>query len=224
MFQKTFIWVVRIVFLFSLAISFYAASQMISAKAEIDRSLQTYNNSTTVEKENPVTDMQIDKDSFPSDRRLNAEVSQTSLPLYTEYPERGEVFGKIDIPSLEQSFPIIHGTDKAELTKGVGHYIGSVFPGEQDNTVLAGHRDTVFRKLGDVQIGDHVYIETTAGKFTYKITHQKIVDKNDRTVIVPYEDATLTLVTCYPFNFIGSAPQRYILTGELTSSTTPFPF
>nr|WP_257985610.1 class D sortase [Bacillus sp. V5-8f] len=135
--------------------------------------------------------------------------------LYPVRPKTGERMGELHIPKLEKSLPIYHGTDEDELEKGVGHYAKSVLPGERDNSVLSGHRDTVFRRLGEVGKGDLLVAETKAGTFTYKVRKVRIVDSDDRTVIVPKPKATLTVTTCYPFNFIGSAPQRYVLVADL---------
>ncbi|MEK4669290.1 class D sortase [Niallia sp. FSL R7-0271] len=136
-------------------------------------------------------------------------------PLYAEMPTVGDYMGDLLIPKLEATLPIIHGTDEDELEKGVGHFAGSVMPGEEDNTVLSGHRDTVFRRLGEVGKGDLLTVKTAAGEFTYKVKRVRIVDKDDRTVIVPKPKATLTVTTCYPFNYIGDAPKRYILVADL---------
>jgi sortase A len=138
-------------------------------------------------------------------------------PLYHKRPEQGEHIGTLFIPKLKAELPILHGTDEDELEKGVGHFAGSVLPGEKDNSVLSGHRDTVFRKLGDVGKGDLLIVKTRAGEFTYKVKNVRIVDKDDRTVIVPKPRATLTVSTCYPFHFIGPAPKRYILAANLVS-------
>ena len=105
-----------------------------------------------------------------------------------------------------------------DLKKGIGHFIQSVLPGEEDNCVLSGHRDTVFTKLGKLKIGDQLIVQTSAGTFTYEIKLIRIVDKDDKTVIVPTDHAVLTLTTCYPFLFIGSAPNRYILSADLIIS------
>lgn len=135
--------------------------------------------------------------------------------LYHERPKKGQVLGTITFPTLHKSYPIVEGTDDASLKSGVGHYVGSVLPGETDNSVLAGHRDTVFTGLGKLKTGDVIIIKTYAGTFTYIINNHRIVNGDDRTVIVPSDHAMLTLVTCYPFNYIGHAPQRYIITADL---------
>ncbi|USK69919.1 class D sortase [Peribacillus asahii] len=135
--------------------------------------------------------------------------------LYPTRPEKGDMIGDLYIPKLDSTLPIYHGTDEDELEKGVGHYAGSVLPGETDNSVLSGHRDTVFRKLGEVGEGDLLITNTEAGTFTFKVRKVRIVDADDRTVIVPKPKATLTVTTCYPFSYIGNAPERYVLIADL---------
>jgi sortase A len=153
-----------------------------------------------------------------SKQEKSVPIKQNNTSLYPVKPEKGELIGELYIPKLDQTLPIYHGTDEDELEKGVGHFAGSVLPGEKDNSVLSGHRDTVFRQLGKVGKGDLLVAKTSAGEFTYKVKKVRIVDKDDRTVIVPKPKATLTLTTCYPFDYIGSAPERYVLVAELAST------
>jgi sortase A len=145
----------------------------------------------------------------------NRPVKMEPVLLYPKRPQIGETFGVLDIPSIGKSLPIIHGTDEDELEKGVGHYADSVMPGEPDHAILSGHRDTVFRGLGKVQLNDLIIVKTSAGTFTYEVVQTYIVDRDDTTVIAPTPHATLSLSTCYPFNFIGDAPQRYIIRSVL---------
>lgn len=143
------------------------------------------------------------------------EVPTVDEVLYPEYPVQGDNIGRLMIPVLDLELPVFQGTGSNELKKGVGHFIQSVLPGEMDNTVLSGHRDTVFRKIGDLTIGDLLIVETSAGVFTYEVSGTRIVDKDDRTVIVPTEHAVLTMTTCYPFTYVGPAPERYIVSADL---------
>ena len=153
--------------------------------------------------------------SQPVPQVTEAKQEEEEAGLYKEYPSVGETFGELIIPKISSSLPIVEGADEDELERGVGHYANSVLPGEKDNSVLSGHRDTVFRRLGEVGIGDLLIVKTTAGEFTYKVRQVRIVDADDRTVIVPKPRATLTVTTCYPFDYIGDAPERYILVGTL---------
>lgn len=126
-------------------------------------------------------------------------------------PEMGETAGILHIPKLEADLPIIEGTHEDELERGVGHYQGTAYPLQNEQIVLSGHRDTVFRDMGELEIGDHLVVQMEYGDFTYEITETKIVSADDRTIIVPHHEEVLTLTTCYPFNFIGYAPDRYII-------------
>jgi len=162
-------------------------------------------------------------------REMNVNSGSQVLPELTHFPahmpatavyasikiRRGDYLGSITIPALQATLPIYEGTEDAQLKKGVGHFEGSVLPGLPDNSVLAGHRDSVFSKLGKLQVGDLLIINTSAGKFTYKISGFRIVNADDRTVIVPTKTAILTLSTCYPFRYFGNAPKRYIVSASL---------
>ncbi|MBY0158856.1 MULTISPECIES: class D sortase [Cytobacillus] len=162
----------------------------------------------------PEREMELKKEVSAAGK---VEEEEEKEVLYPDKPEVGEEIGELYIPKIKSVLPIIHGTDEDELEKGVGHYAGSVMPGEKDNSVLSGHRDTVFRRLGEVGEGDILEVTTKAGTFEYRVNKVRIVDADDRTVIVPKPRAMLTVTTCYPFDFIGDAPQRYILVAHLIS-------
>lgn len=138
--------------------------------------------------------------------------------LYPDYPAEGDNIGSLTIPALKQKFLILQGTGDVELKKGVGHFNQSVLPGEKDNCVLSGHRETVFRQLGNLKIGDSLIVQTSAGTFTYEVSGTRIVHADDKTVIVPTDHAVLTLTTCYPFNTPGYFPDRYIVSADLVKS------
>lgn len=150
--------------------------------------------------------------SLHSDVRINPQEIYNQVGV-----RRGDFLGKISIPALKQTLPIYQGTEDKELKKGIGHYEGSVLPGVKDNSVLSGHRDSVFSQLGKLKVGELLNVETVAGKFTYKISGFRIVGADDRTVIVPTKTAVLTLTTCYPFHYIGAAPKRFIVSADLIS-------
>lgn len=146
-----------------------------------------------------------------SSNALSASI-KISYPIY---PTEGDNIGSLTIPALNRKLSIIQGTSAKELKKGVGHFTQSVLPGQEDNCVLAGHRDTALRQIGKLKIGDELIIQTSAGKFTYEVNETRIVHEDDKTVIVPMDHAVLTLTTCYPFNVIGSAADRYIVSAVL---------
>ena len=141
--------------------------------------------------------------------------------IYEVHPEVGETFGSLTMPTLEQKFSIVQGTSDKELKMGVCHFVESALPGEDNNCVISGHRDTVFTKVGELQVGDALIVETSVGIFTYEVTGTKIVEKDDDTIIVPTDTGKLTLTTCYPFRFLGDAPQRYIVIADLVKKEKP---
>jgi len=141
--------------------------------------------------------------------------------LYPVNPAEGDTIGSLTIPALKQKLPILQGTGVKELKKGIGHFTQSVLPGEEDNCVFSGHRETVFRQLGNLKIGDTLIVQTLAGTFTYEVNGTRIVHADDKTVIVPTDHAVLTMTTCYPFNTPGYFPDRYIVSADLVKSNKP---
>ncbi|MBM6619915.1 class D sortase [Bacillus suaedaesalsae] len=126
-----------------------------------------------------------------------------------------DVIGILKLPTLNEILPIIKGTTEEALDKGVGHYEGTALPDGEDQIVLSGHRDTVFKRLGELEVGDELEVEMSDGTFTYVIEETFIVEADDRTVIKStYPTELLTVTTCYPFNFVGDAPQRYIVNAK----------
>jgi sortase A len=204
-------WFIPILFFLSFFLFLFALLQIVKAEVTVKNGLKVW------EEKQPVVEFPI-MPVTDQDTKIMDDKSEAQTGLYLHRPSIGEVFGKVTIPKLKKELPLIEGTDEKELAVGVGHYEYSVLPGEHDNTVLAGHRDTVFRGLGEVSEGDQVIVETAAGSFIYQVFNQRIVDKDDRTVIVPTADPILTLVTCYPFDYIGAAPQRFILSAKLITN------
>ena len=115
------------------------------------------------------------------------------------------------IPRLELEVPVLEGTDDTVLDRAVGRIAGTVRPGELGNSGIAGHRDGVFRGLKDIEVGDWLEVETLAGIYSYQIDKISIVSPTQVDVFDPSPEAMITLVTCYPFYFVGKAPQRYIV-------------
>lgn len=149
---------------------------------------------------------------------LKSYLTTADKILYPNYPTEGDKIGSLSIPTLNRKLPIFQGTGTEELEKGVGHFIQSVLPGEVDNSVISGHRETFFRQLYKLKKGDQLIVQTSAGTFTYEVSGTRIVDQNDRTVIVPTDHAVLTMTTCYPFNYFVSSTERYIVSADLVKT------
>lgn len=138
--------------------------------------------------------------------------------MMVKRPGLGSKFGQIIIPSVSIDYPLIHGDRDEDLENGVGHFAGSTLPGEGGNVVLAGHRDTVFRNLKNIKLGDEIELQTYYGLFYYKVSNIRIVEPNDKTVVVTSSREMLTLYTCYPFEYIGHAPKRYAVNADFIKS------
>ena len=133
----------------------------------------------------------------------------------------GGTVGRIEIPRLGISAVVRAGDDASTLRLAVGHIPGTAFPGEPGNVGLAAHRDTFFSKLGRIAPDDEVRVVTQDGTFVYRVERTNVVEPTDVWVLDPTPAPSLTLVTCYPFTFIGSAPQRFIVRAVLADPAAP---
>lgn len=124
--------------------------------------------------------------------------------------EYGEAFGVLEIPKLKRSIGIVEGTDADSLKRGVGHVSSTAYPGQDEQIVLSGHRDTVFRDFGELQVGDTFVVQMSYGDYEYEIQDHTIVDKYDTSIIGNMGEEVLVVSTCYPFEFYGFAPDRFV--------------
>jgi sortase A len=128
----------------------------------------------------------------------------------------GELIGRVDIPRLKLSAAVAEGDDDKTLGKAVGHLPDTPLPWQRRGNVgLAAHRDGLFRALGGIRIDDEVRVVTRQGEYHYRVKKTHIVDPDDVWVLAPTTRPTITLITCYPFSFVGNAPQRFVVQAEL---------
>lgn len=122
-----------------------------------------------------------------------------------------ESFGVLTIPSLEdRSIGIVEGADEDALAQGVGHVESTAFPGQGEQIVMSGHRDSVFKNFDQLDLGDTFVVDMPYGTFEYEIREIDFVDADDTTVIGPMGEEVLVVSTCYPFGYVGPAPQRAV--------------
>ena len=140
-----------------------------------------------------------------------AEARNSAIP-------QGSAFAKLSIPRLHAVLYVVEGTDHADLRRGPGHLEGTAFPGAYGNCVIAGHRDTHFRVLKDIQKGDEIQVETAAGNFTYRVDDISVVSPNNNASLQPTSQPVLNLITCYPFWYVGSAPKRFVVHAGIVMS------
>ena len=160
------------------------------------------------------------QDPYTSDNVLTY-VSEPDQSLWnakriTDYEESLKVnaappLGIFTIKKLNIQVPIYNGTDEFNLNRGAGRIKGMAKMDEVGNLGISGHRDGFFRGLKDIQVGDDIEIQTTRGVESYAVTSITIIPKSDISIMAPTTEKTLTIVTCYPFYFVGNAPKRYIV-------------
>jgi sortase A len=134
-------------------------------------------------------------------------------------PVQGSIIGRLEIPRLGVSTVVRAGDDARTLQLAVGHIPGTALPGDAGNVGLAGHRDTFFRKLSDVRPDDEIRLVTREGTFRYLVERTNVVEPSDVWVLDATEHPALTLVTCYPFTYVGTAPQRFIVRAALDDAS-----
>jgi sortase A len=133
------------------------------------------------------------------------------------------LIGRIEIPRIGLSAVIFQGIDKDTLRLAVGHIPGTVLPGQLGNAGLAGHRDTFFRPLRMILQNDLITVTTLRGEYRYRVVSTRVVGPAEVSVLGPAENERLTLVTCHPFNFVGAAPNRFVVFAERDRGPTGAP-
>jgi sortase A len=145
--------------------------------------------------------------------------SKSRVRAYHE-SQRGQgplAIAVLEIPRLGLTVPVLDGTDELTLNRGVGHVEGTARPGERGNVGIAGHRDGFFRVLKDVTSGDRIRLVTIEQTLDYTVQETRIVEAEEVQVLEPTGTPALTLVTCYPFYFVGSAPKRFVVRAGLST-------
>jgi sortase A len=123
----------------------------------------------------------------------------------------GAVIGRLSVPRLHLSAMVREGVDRRTLLLAVGHIPATALPGEPGNVGVAGHRDTFFRRLKDLRTGDEIQFSTLSGDFKYVVESLIVVEPDNMAVLAPSTQNVLTMVTCYPFYYIGNAPKRFVV-------------
>jgi sortase A len=179
-------WTQRLLFITGILLLGYVGFTLLEARLYQVSAKRSLENQIQLEKERPQT--------------------QPKPPVH-----KGDVLGRMDIPRLGMSVAVLQGTSSRVLRLGIGHIAGTPLPGEDGNIGIAGHRDTFFRGLKDIRKNDDIQLQTASGLSRYEVDWAKIVANDDQSVLAPSTESALTLVTCYPFYFVGPAPKRFVV-------------
>jgi sortase A len=162
----------------------------------------------------------VEKEKFTQAREketlIPAVVSHHSVVL-----REGDVIGEIQVPRLGLDAMVVQGDSASNLQRAVAHISNSALPGEWGNVALAGHRDTFFRPLRDIRAGDEIRFKTAVGAFEYRVRSVEIVGPRDTKVLQPFSGRDLTLITCFPFSFVGRAPGRFVVRATEVARLSP---
>jgi sortase A len=148
-------------------------------------------------------------------------VVQRPTPRLPSAPEPQSVIGRLEIPRLQMNLMVREGVSEQTLREAVGHVPSTALPGRKGNVALAAHRDTFFRPLRNIRKGDVITLQTLAGTYQYAVRSVEIVRPSDTQVLNAANHPELTLVTCYPFYYVGSAPKRFIVHATQLAAVRP---
>lgn len=198
-------WVVGVVLLSSYA------TLRVSAERDSHAGVQAFQ----ALRHDALTHDSTDRLRRPLDRIDQSLWSKARVRAFRQARLREFPQGILRIPALGLTVPIYPGTSSSELNRGVGHVEGTAPLDSAGNAAIAGHRDGFFRVLSGIERGQTLYVETLAGTRRYRVTETRIVAPSDVSVLAPTGYPSLTLVTCYPFYFVGPAPRRFIVRAVL---------
>jgi len=156
------------------------------------------------------------------ERLLHSPLPTGLSPSPKEPPAIGAdgLIGRIEIPRVGLSAVVVEGTKRATLRRAAGHIEGTAIPGQPGNIGIAAHRDTFFRPLRNVRPNDIVTLTTLWGSYDYRVVSTRVVGPTEVSVLNPSEQEILTLVSCYPFYFVGPAPDRFVVRAERVTERT----
>lgn len=153
----------------------------------------------------------LDAHRYQQDQRVTLEKQRLAAPPAPRFLSEGDMVGELEVPRLQLDTIVVQGDSSATLKKAVGHLPDSALPGQWGNVALAGHRDTFFRPLKDIKVGDEIRLKTPERNFEYRVESIKVVGSRDVGVLKSSTGHNLTLLTCFPIYYVGPAPKRLIV-------------
>jgi sortase A len=159
--------------------------------------------------------------SYYSSYRAQRSLMKQWQQANSEDSWSGPALSRISIPKIGLDAVIVEGTNRRSLSKGPGHLLSTVLPGERGNAVIAGHRDTFFRRLSELIPGDDIFIRQGGESYHFVVFRKRVVTPDDISVLRTGSRSILTLITCFPMTYIGPAPQRLIIEAHLAAASQP---
>lgn len=150
---------------------------------------------------------------------VDARLPRSPEP-WSRRPSSSELIGRLSVPRLHLSAMVREGIDRKTLKLAVGHIPATALPGQTGNVGVAGHRDTFFRELKNLKTGDEIQFSTLSGDFQYVVESLIVVDSDNAAALAPTSESVLTMVTCYPFYYVGAAPKRFVARARQVSPLT----
>jgi sortase A len=147
--------------------------------------------------------------------RESTPVQTRKASRFTIAPHPGAASARLAIPRLDATLYVVEGDDTGDLKRGPGHLIGSAMPGQEGNCIIAGHRDTHFRVLKNIEKGDDILLTRNGQTWRYRVDEMSIVSPDNLSPLQPTHTPVLNLITCYPFYYLGSAPKRFVVHAQL---------
>lgn len=203
-----------------LALALLYAAARVGAEQERAAGIEAFHAASTAPASSSLTGSDpAPEESTPIDQSLWSP--QRVAAYFEAAAQPGAPLGLLQIPSVDLRVPVFAGTSELNLNRGAAHIEGTAPLGPDGNVGIAAHRDGFFRALGRLSLDAALHLQTAAGTFRYRVVDIQIVTPEDVHVLEPTEVASVTLVTCYPFHFLGSAPERYIVRAELDGESPP---
>ena len=189
-----------------------STASIISTKTTTKTATETTTDSVPINPTGEITSFDVDVE--PPDQSLwsSGRVASYAASLKAETTE---VIGLFSIPRLDLEVPLYDKASDLHMDRGIARIDGTAQPGEAGNMGIAGHRDGYFRVLKDIRFGDEMIVTSVNGPQTYRVEQLMIVDPSSVEVLDPTDETAITLVTCYPFYFVGHAPERFIVRAVL---------
>ncbi len=202
--QSVLRWSLYLFFAFGILALGYAGYALVDAR--VYQAYETWRFERALKSQEPVirSVRPLQPSPLPAPAEADRARVESAVP-------KGSSVGQIEISSIGLTAMIEEGDNGRTLRRAVGHIPGTALPGQPGNVVLAGHRDTFFRPLRNIHKGDEITLTTLNGSYCYRVDFTEVVTPQDTDVLDNSNEAILTLVTCYPFYFVGPAPERFIV-------------